>query len=121
MTKTEAMKTLKFKGYSDDTFGEYGITQDDYDNCATCEPIQCIVDCGEKGRIMVIGQYSHCDSGCWSIGISKVDENDTFPNWNYRFENPGNSYSLELLIDLPCSDFTLTWFDNGEEVKRNDK
>ncbi len=26
------MKTLKFMGYSDDTFGEYGITNEDIDN-----------------------------------------------------------------------------------------
>jgi hypothetical protein len=29
------MPTLRFEGYSDDTFGEYGHTNDDYDNCAS--------------------------------------------------------------------------------------
>jgi len=32
------MKTLKFKGYSDDIFGEYGVTNTDYDNCAIDYP-----------------------------------------------------------------------------------
>ncbi len=37
------MRKLRFEGYSDDTFGEYGLTGDDVDNCASLEPIQCIV------------------------------------------------------------------------------
>jgi hypothetical protein len=44
------MKTLKFHGYGDDTFGEYGITGQDRDNCANEKPIQCVVDCGERGN-----------------------------------------------------------------------
>ena len=41
------MRTLKFHGYGDDTFGEYGVTNQDCDNCANEKPIQCIVDCGQ--------------------------------------------------------------------------
>lgn len=41
------MRTLRFEGYGDDTFGEYGLTRDDVDNCASGTPIQCVVDCGE--------------------------------------------------------------------------
>lgn len=40
------MHRLCFYGYSDDTFGEYGVTGDDIDNCGNCEPIQCVIDCG---------------------------------------------------------------------------
>ena len=50
------MHRLCFYGYSDDTFGEYGVTGDDIDNCGSCEPIQCVIDCGQNGRLMVIGQ-----------------------------------------------------------------
>ena len=35
---SEAIK-LRFEGYSDDTFGEYGVTNDDYDNSASGKPI----------------------------------------------------------------------------------
>lgn len=38
------MHTLKFHGYSDDTFGEYGVTNQDCDNCASGMPIQCVVE-----------------------------------------------------------------------------
>lgn len=37
---------LKFEGYSDDTFGEYGVTGEDVDDCGSMEPIQCIVNAG---------------------------------------------------------------------------
>ena len=61
------MHRLKFYGCSDDTFGEYGVTGDDVDNCGSCEPVQCVIDCGEQGRLMVIGQYSKASlgNGCW--------------------------------------------------------
>ena len=61
------MKRLEFYGYSDDTFGEYGVTGQDVDNSGSCEPIQCVIECGEKGRLMVIGQYSKASkrNGCW--------------------------------------------------------
>lgn len=52
------MKTLKFEGYSDDTFGEYGVTNQDVDNCATMEPIQCVIDCGVRGSQPVM--YRRC-------------------------------------------------------------
>lgn len=38
------MKTLKFMGYSDDTFGEYGVTNEDVDNCGRGNPIQCVIN-----------------------------------------------------------------------------
>jgi hypothetical protein len=35
-------KTLRFEGFSDDTFGEL-TTREDYDNCASGEPITFLV------------------------------------------------------------------------------
>lgn len=113
------MRMLKFEGYSDDTFGEYGVTNQDVDNCGTMEPIQCIVDCGERGRLMVIGQYSKasCNNGCWMIGVSKVDEYDEFPEWNMHLMQSGESeYSTMLAIELPEGDFDLIWHKNGKRV-----
>ena len=77
------MKRLEFYGCSDDTFGEYGVTGDDVDNCGSRYPIQCVIDCKDKGRLMVIGQYSKASlgNGCWMVGISKVEESDEFPDW----------------------------------------
>lgn len=112
------MKTLKFHGYSDDTFGEYGVTNQDYDNCSNGKPIQCIVDCGERGRVLVVGQYGSVsmDSGCWLVGMTKADEYDDLPDWNFRYEESGCGYSPSLLMDLPEGDFNLEWFIDGKKV-----
>ena len=112
------MKTLKFHGYSDDTFGEYGVTNQDCDNCSNGKPIQCVVDCGERGRVLVVGQYSSVsmDSGTWLIGLAKVSEYDELPDWNYRYEESDCGYSPALLIDLPEGTFSLEWFVGGKKV-----
>lgn len=34
------MRMLKFEGYSDDTFGEYGVTNQDVDNCGAMHLMQ---------------------------------------------------------------------------------
>ena len=110
------MKRLKFYGYSDDTFGEYGITGEDIDNCGSCEPIQCVIDCGNDGRLMVIGQYSRSSmgNGCWMAGVSKVEEDDEFPDWKVEIGYCAEvRYSVELFIELPTGDFNLTWYKNG--------
>lgn len=113
------MKTLKFEGYSDDTFGEYSVTNQDVDNCATMEPIQCVIDCGVHGRLMVIGQYSKasCNNGCWMVGISKVDEYDVFPEWPIEIMQSGESeYSTMVAITIPEGTFDLEWYKNGVKV-----
>lgn len=113
------MKTLKFYGCSDNTFGEYGVTNQDCDNCASGKPIQCVVDCGESGRVMVVGQYSDVSmgSGCWLTGLTKVSEYDEFPDWNFRYEESDCEYSPALLMDLPEGTYDLTWFINGRKVE----
>lgn len=104
------MKTLMFKGYSDDTFGEYGVTNEDVDNCGSGDPIQCVVNAGDTGLI-VTGQYDRAGTGSWDIGISLLDEDLTPPDWAIRtsFED----YTTVIEIDVP-DDFTLTWYNNGE-------
>ncbi len=112
------MKTLKFHGYSDDTFGEYGVTDQDCDNCSNGKPIQCIVDCGELGRVLVVGQYGNVsmDNGCWLVGMTKAGEYDDLPDWNFRYGESGCGYSPALLMDLPEGDFNLEWFIDGKKV-----
>lgn len=110
---------FKFEGCSDDTFGEYGVTGQDVDNCASLEPIQCVVDAGRHGRLQVVGQYSKasCHNGCWMIGVSKVEEGDAFPDWHCSLLQGEIEYSPCLEIELPdeavCS---LTWYKNGRKV-----
>lgn len=109
------MRTFKFHGYGDDTFGEYGITGQDCDNCASGAPIQCIVDCGEFGRVLVVGQYNDASMGsCWLVGLAKVSEYDGLPDWNFRYEQSDCGYSPALLMDLPPGDFNLKWFIGGK-------
>lgn len=107
------MKELKFHGYSDDTFGEYGITNEDVDNCASMKPIQCIIRSGTDGLI-VTGQYSRNNNGCWDIGIGQLNEDVPLPNWNMRFVADG--YSTILYIEVP-DDAALEWYNNMERVK----
>lgn len=67
------MKTLIFRGYGDDAFGEYGVTGQDCDNCANEEPIQCIVDCGYSPALLIDlpeGTFSLE----WFVGGKKVDQ-----------------------------------------------
>lgn len=106
------MKTLKFKGYGDDTFGEYNITGTDVDNCASCKPIQCVITADGRA-VVVTGQYDRFNNGCWDIGISLLYEDKPLPDWAMRIGFEG--YSTVLEIDVP-DDFTLDWFNDGEEV-----
>lgn len=115
------MRRLKFYGCNDDTFGEYGVTDQDVDNCGSMEPIQCIVDCGQQGRLMVIGQYSKasCNNGCWMVGVSKVNEYEDFPDWDMQImQSEESAYSTMLSIELPPGDFDLIWYKNGVKVER---
>lgn len=115
------MRILKFYGYSDDTFGEYGDTGQDVDNCGSLEPVQCIVDCGQRGRLMVIGQYSKASlgNGCWMVGISKVEEYDEFPDWNISTGHCTEvEYSAEVIVEIPEGTFDLEWYRNGVRVEQ---
>lgn len=110
------MKKLCFEGCSDDTFGEYGLTNDDVDNCGSGNPIQCLISSTE-GSLLVIGQYGtlHLDNGCWIIGISMAKENSEIPNWPISYKMAESGYSPQLFISVP-DDATLTWFDNCKKV-----
>jgi hypothetical protein len=107
------MKTLKFMGYSDDTFGEYGVTNEEIDNCGSCKPIQCVINAGDTALI-VTGQYSRFGTGTWDIGISLFVEEYNLPDWAIRtsFED----YTTVLEIDVP-DDFELTWYNDGERME----
>lgn len=102
------MKTLRFEGHSDDTFGEYGWSNEDFDNCASERPIICTVQSG-KDRLNVIGQYGLDGvAPCWTIGIQLVDEGDELPLWPIRFERC-HSYSHALVMDVPDDVELIFW------------
>lgn len=109
--------TLKFQGSGDDTFGEYGVTGEDIDNCNSLKPIQCLIEAG-KEKLVVVGQYSASNpgGGCWGIGISMADEETPIPNWPMRFANGDCPYSPTLEIDVP-ENSKCTWFNNGKMIK----
>jgi hypothetical protein len=78
------MPTLRFEGYSDDTFGEYAHANDDYDNCASRKPIQyAVVDPKTGLGVVVTGQYCYGRSTSWMIGVANYhpDDGKEFPDW----------------------------------------
>lgn len=106
------MKILTFMGHSDDTF-EISETGDGYDNCASGEPIRCIV-VAEGKSLVITGQYSRFDNGCWDISIGMEDEEAEFPDWDIKFGFKGYSTTLKLVVP---DKYILRWFDGKEEIK----
>lgn len=105
------MKRLRFHGYSDDTFGEYGITNIDNDDCGTGSHRAFRVAAGGES-VIVVGVYAPKDTpGCWVVGI-QIDDADgdgggPLPSWPMRFVASGRPYSPALEIDAP-DDVTVT-------------
>jgi hypothetical protein len=99
------MPTLRFEGYSDDTFGEVAHFRDDYDNCASGKPIEYLVQHGPHGLI-VTGHHCPGNSGSWLIGVANHDpdaDDRDFPRWPMRIEaqNYRNGFQPSLVIDAP--------------------
>lgn len=104
------MKILWFEGSSDDTFGmtrcgDNRRTCDDYDNCASGNPIEWRVWSPETDdSLIVVGQYAPCPAG-WVIGVAPaphVDgEEHHIPEWPIRFERGDREYSPRLVIEAP--------------------
>lgn len=107
------MKTLRFEGHSDDTFGEYGVTHIDHDNCANGSPI--VFEVSAEGKsILVTGKYDRWDIGTWDIGVSIVEE-DNCPDWAMRIRFEG--YTTVLEIDVP-DDVTVNCWGSMRERGR---
>lgn len=116
------MPTLRFEGYSDDTFGEVLHTKDDYDNGASGRPIEYLVSDPATGLgIVVTGQHCPGASGSWMIGVANHDPDYSdrdFPRWPMRLEaqNYRNGFQPALVIEAP-EVVTLTCLtrDGGDE------
>lgn len=97
---------LRFEGHSDDTFGEYASTSDDFDNCADGSPIVFKVSSPDGAGLFVWGLYNAHRSpvatpGCWVIGVQQLDEDITIPSWPMKFDITKRGYSPTLTIDAP--------------------
>lgn len=101
------MPTLRFEGYSDDTFGEVLHTKDDFDNCASGKPIEYLVKDPATGLgIVVTGQHCPGNSGSWMIGVANFDteaSDEDFPRWPMRIEpqNYRNGFNPALIVEAP--------------------
>jgi hypothetical protein len=99
------MPTLRFEGYSDDTFGEYAHTNDDYDNCSSGESIEYLVQDPATGLgVVVTGQYCPGRSTGWMIGVANYKPDDfdaAMPDWPIRFEPNGHRQEPTLVIEAP--------------------
>lgn len=97
------MPKLRFEGSSDDTFGEYGHTMQDVDNCASGKPIEFLVTAGGES-LVVVGQYGPSNAGGWLIGAAPYDpqgDDAPIPLWPMRFERSDAPYSPALVIEVP--------------------
>lgn len=98
------MPQFMFHGYSDDTFGEYGVTNDDHDNCASGKPIVYEVTHGSEG-LLVIGQYCHAEAGGWMVGVAPHptlgDGDGPIPDWPISITRGPSSYTPSLFIEAP--------------------
>ena len=90
------MKTLRFSGYSDDTFGEW-TTGIDYDNCASGKPITFKVTAGRKA-VYVTGQYNRKLCGCWDVAVSQVEEGN-YPDFPMQISF--EAYTAVLEMEVP--------------------
>lgn len=99
------MKVLKFMGYSDDTFGEYGYSNIDHDNCASGKPITFEVKAGGK-TIYVTGQYSRFGNGCWGIEVAPAEE-DNLPDWQMELKFKG--YTAVLNVYVPHDEIEINY------------
>lgn len=115
------MKELQFEGYSDDTFGER-TTREDYDNCASGEPIIFKVwSATANDGIYVVGHYCPGPLTGWMIGVGRLNEDDYchMPKWPMRFVADyvnGRPYSPILVVEVP-DDATVEHFTDPEDAE----
>jgi len=101
------MKTLTAQGSSDDTFGVYGAgPDDDYDNCASGEPIMFLLTSRKTGESMIVfGQYAPGAADGWVVGVapdfSLHHAERPIPTWPMHLQPSDVIYSPALVIDAP--------------------
>ena len=99
------MKTFKFAGYSDDTFGEFEVTNNFFDNCSTGEPIQYELKTPEGVGVVITGMYSNSinKGDGWMIGVNVIDEHKPVIDWRFRLEPSYERYQNLLIVEAPVN------------------
>lgn len=95
-------KKYVFEGCSDDTFGEYGITNIDHDDGAEHTIRHFTVKRPSGEGVLITRQYAV--SGTWHIGMSILDENKPLnkDEWQFYFEpNEEAAYRNRLIVNAP--------------------
>ena len=95
-------KKYIFEGYSDDTFGEYGITGIDHDDCGSGSTRAFIVSRAGGEGVLITGQYNR--AGMWHIGMSLLNEDKPLnkDEWQISFEpNEEAAYRNRLVVNAP--------------------
>lgn len=95
-------KKYIFEGYSDDTFGEYGITSIDHDDGGAGSIRGFIVSRPGGEGVLITGQYN--SKGMWHIGMSLLDEEQPLnkDEWQIYFEpNEEAAYRNRLVVNAP--------------------
>jgi len=95
-----------FQGFSDDTFGEYNETSEDYDCCANGAMIIYQLTSPDGDAVNICGQYGgkgwpDAAPGCWISGVQQVEEDRPIPNWLMRYDMGECGYSPALIIQAP--------------------
>lgn len=107
---------LVFHGNSDDTFGEYVKTNDDYDNCASGERIEWLITAPDGEQMLVVGQYCPGASSGWLVGVARYSEDDEsdLPAWQVSIEPGERSYSPALFVSAPVGS-TIRCLQRGDD------
>jgi hypothetical protein len=116
------MITLKFQGYSDDTFACTGRKIDvDCDNCNNGEPIHMrVTGNGGVETLIVTGHYAQGPHGGWAIAVASDgarDEDTPIPVWGMRFGRSNQPYSPALYIDAPDDVVVELIDDDGDSFE----
>lgn len=101
--KGKTMKVFKFSGYSDDTFGESTDRGDDYDNCASGDPIWWELKAADGSGIIITGMYGndiYSRGDGWMIGANVIDEYKPV-DWSIVMNVSHEGYRNELIVEVP--------------------
>lgn len=110
------MKTFRFQGYSDDTFGEYEQTNDDYDNCASGEPIQYALATPDGAGVIITGCYcAEINKGQgWMIGVETENSQADLSSWQFTMHPGHEGYRNSLTVVAP-DDAALVCLNREED------
>ena len=110
------MSKFVFEGQSDDKFGECEQTNDDYDNCATSEPIWYELKTPDGAGIVVTGMYGNDINrgGGWLIGVEIIDEYKPV-DWTITMNVSHGGYRNQLIVEAP-EDAQLRCLNKSDDV-----